>query len=85
MVADQRLECAGRAGQDGRDQHAIGVDGLRLARTHPAGFDDRLLPWTHPVIDTPREVRLQPCRSAPVQPAADRPYLLSRPGPYRPG
>ena len=32
MVADQRLECAGRAGQHGRDQHAIGVDSRWLAR-----------------------------------------------------
>ena len=39
MVADQRLERAARAGQDGGDEHAIGVDGLRLARTHAVGFD----------------------------------------------
>jgi hypothetical protein len=44
MVADQRLERAACAGQDGGDKNAIGVDDFRLARTHAVGFDGHWLP-----------------------------------------
>lgn len=77
MVADQRLERAARAGQYGGDKDAVGVDGLRLARTHPADFDGRLLPYTHPVIDTPKgESVASRAPRLPLQPAAGAPYLL---------
>jgi hypothetical protein len=39
MVVNQLLEGAARTGQDGGDEHAIGVDGLRLARLQSLGFD----------------------------------------------
>ena len=64
MVANQRLERAASAGQDGCHQQPIGVDGIWLARTDPAGFDDPWLPSTHPVIDTPN----RPSVASPVMP-----------------
>jgi hypothetical protein len=87
MVADQRLECAARAGQDGGHEHAVGIRGLgRLARTYLSGVDGRWLPSTHPVIDTPNRgsvaslARRQGCNRSPQ----GRIYSLDR-GPYRPG
>src|SRR6185503_2431895 len=81
MVADQRLECAARAGQDGGNEHAVGVYGLRrLARTYLPGVDDRWLPSTHPMIDTPNWASVaSPNRRDRLQPGPAGPYLLSRP------
>jgi hypothetical protein len=53
MVAYQRFEGAARARQDGGHEHAIGVEGLRLAHLQAVGFDGHWFPSTHPVMDTP--------------------------------
>jgi hypothetical protein len=71
MISDQRLECAARAGQYGGHQQPIGIDGIWLARTDPAGFDDRWLPWTHPVIDTLN----RPSVASPAMPDALQPAV----------
>jgi hypothetical protein len=87
MVADQRLERAARAGQYGRHQQPIGVDGVWLARTDPARFDDRWLPGTHPVIDTPNRASVASPGAGP-RPATGRRGPVStavRSRPYRPG
>jgi len=81
MVSDQRLEGAARAGQNGGNEHAVGVYGRRrLARTHLPGVDNRWLPTTHPVIDTPNRASVaSPNRRDRLQPGPEGPYLLSRP------